>query len=186
MVRIIKDKSGHSSAISLEAHDLLRFMPHGYPFNLIDRVKYCNFLTGVNLSIKNITLTDPVLIGHFKDYPIYPGVLIIEALAQNAGFFMLSDQLYKTSQSYEELVTTLGDNNRELDVDNYQAVLADSRIKHIKPVYPGDSLLLESNFIMKRDNLSSFKVSATVEGELVAKGQVVMAATHGNPEYLHG
>jgi len=71
--------------ISLSPQTTLRFLPQSYPFILLDRVKACYPGEGVGLSVKHITMTDPVLSGHFPGFPIYPGVLIIEAMVQNAG-----------------------------------------------------------------------------------------------------
>jgi 3-hydroxyacyl-[acyl-carrier-protein] dehydratase len=70
--------------ISLSAATTMRLLPQAYPFVLLDRVRACYPQEGIGYSIKNITMTDPVLSGHFPGYPIYPGVLIIEAMIQNA------------------------------------------------------------------------------------------------------
>jgi len=163
--------------ISLSAATTMRLLPQAYPFVLLDRVRACYPEEGVGYSIKNITMTDPVLSGHFPGYPIYPGVLIIEAMIQNACVIPTTRDLLQHFGSYEALIELFSRPDRAVpDVAN-KYYLAESRVKHIEPVYPGDTVELEARINLERDGMMSFKVGATVEGRDVARGQLSMVRT---------
>jgi 3-hydroxyacyl-[acyl-carrier-protein] dehydratase len=166
------EKSRH---ISLSAATTIRLLPQAYPFVLLDRVRACYPEDGSSYSIKNITMTDPVLSGHFPGYPIYPGVLVIEAMIQNACVIPTTRDLLKHFGSYEALLELFSKPHNAIpDVAN-KYFLAESKVKHIEPIYPGDTLELEAKIILERDGMIVFKTGCTVEGREVARGQLSMA-----------
>lgn len=169
MISIHTDTVNNFKFIRLQPQDIVKIMPQGFPFILLDKVQKCCVETKSMFGLKNITLSDPILSGHFREYPIYPGVLIIEALAQNSGLFIYINLLHKRFGSYADLIPVL---EKGLP-NNY--VLVDSKVKHINPVFPGDSLLLESTLLMEREKMHIFNVSAKVDDQIVAKGQVTFA-----------
>jgi 3-hydroxymyristoyl/3-hydroxydecanoyl-(acyl carrier protein) dehydratase len=128
-----------------------------------------------------VSQNDPVLPGHFPDFPIYPGVLLIEAMAQASGILRgLTDMLEKAG-SIEEVLHRLRQlpSQKELPVDmDMTMVLVESKVKHGNPVYPGSVIELASSIALQRENMAVFKVSATVEGVEVSKGQVMLAKVH--------
>lgn len=138
----------------IENIDLRKLLPHRYPFLLVDRV--LSFEPGNSLTaIKNVTTNEPFFSGHFPLYPVMPGVLIIEALAQASGVLIL-----KTEESYspqEDLFFLAG-------VDN-------ARFK--KTVLPGDQLILEVALTRRRLDLWKFKGTARVGEEVVCTAELM-------------
>jgi 3-hydroxyacyl-[acyl-carrier-protein] dehydratase len=161
--------------ISLSGATTMRLLPQAYPFVMLDKVKAAYPEEGICHSIKNITLTDPVLSGHFPGYPIYPGVLIIEAMVQNACVIPTTRELYRQFGSYEALLAFFSKSGDAAPDVAYRYFLAESRVKHMEAVYPGDTLELEARLVMERDGMMAFKVGATVDGRDVARGQLTMA-----------
>lgn len=161
--------------ISLSPQTTMRFLPQSYPFILLDRVKACYPEKGHGVSVKHITMTDPVLSGHFPGFPIYPGVLVIEAMVQNAGMTITLLELYRKYGSLEQLLDQFRHPSAITEGERKQYVLADSRIKHTQPIYPGCALELEATLDMTRDGMYVFKVNAKADGVEVAKGQITMA-----------
>ncbi|CAH9017473.1 3-hydroxyacyl-ACP dehydratase FabZ [Candidatus Nitrosacidococcus sp. I8] len=139
---------------TLNIQDILRHLPHRYPFLLIDKV--IEYVPGESLlAIKNVTYNEPYFQGHFPDLPIMPGVLILEALAQATG--MLA---FKTT---EALPTS--------DAIYYLAGIDNARFKH--PVVPGDQILLKVVLTRNIRRLWKFKGEVTVDGKLVASADVM-------------
>ncbi len=161
--------------ISLSAATTMRLVPHVYPFVLLDKVRSCDAVNAIGHSVKNITMTDPVLSGHFPGYPIYPGVLIIEAMVQNACMTATTRDLYRHFGSYEALLEHFAKHPGTVPPVAKQYFLAESRVKHTQAVYPGDAMELEAQLILERDGMLVFKVSASVDGREAARGQVTMA-----------
>jgi 3-hydroxyacyl-[acyl-carrier-protein] dehydratase len=126
------------------------------------------------IGVKNVSQNDPFLQGHFPEHPIFPGVLIIEALAQASGMLMILEQLRAQGITLAELVE-----GRAKGPPVKNIILAESKIKHMKPVYPGEQMLLETQVILSRTELCTFKVAATVKGEEVSKGQLTLARMAG-------
>ena len=116
--------------ISIGAATLVRMMPQAYPFILLDKVVACHAEDGMAHSVKAITMTDQVLAGHFAKYPIYPGVLIIEALIQNSGMIALVRDLLRQHGSYEAILALFEANGPILTDEAKQYFLAESRVKH--------------------------------------------------------
>ncbi|WP_432648901.1 3-hydroxyacyl-ACP dehydratase FabZ [Methylomarinum roseum] len=136
--------------------EIQEFLPHRYPFLLVDKVVECE--PGVRLlAVKNVTYNEPFFQGHFPHVPIFPGVLIMEALAQATG--LLASQ---TDESLGKGMTY------------YLAGIDKARFK--RPVGPGDQLMLEVIYVRNKRNIWTFDCRAEVEGELAASAQIMCAA----------
>ncbi|WP_231702442.1 3-hydroxyacyl-ACP dehydratase FabZ [Rheinheimera lutimaris] len=133
----------------------MALLPHRYPFLLIDRV--LDFTPGESLTaLKNVTINEPIFTGHFPGMPIFPGVLILEALAQATGILG-----FKTVSERSE---------NELYLF---AAIDEARFK--KPVVPGDTMILEVKFLKERRNMWKFYGEAKVEGQIVCSAELMCA-----------
>jgi len=140
---------------SLQIQEIMALLPHRYPFLLIDRV--LDFTPGESLTaLKNVTINEPIFTGHFPGMPIFPGVLILEALAQATGILG-----FKT-------VTERSENELYLF-----AAIDEARFK--KPVLPGDTMILEVKFLKERRNMWKFYGEAKVEGQIVCSAELMCA-----------
>jgi 3-hydroxyacyl-[acyl-carrier-protein] dehydratase len=106
----------------LDIHDILKILPHRYPFLLIDRVLELKRKERI-VAIKNVTINEPFFVGHFPGLPIMPGVLIVEAIAQAGGALLLTEV--------------------ENRADKVMVFTGIERAKFRRPVSPGDQLRLE-------------------------------------------
>ena len=132
----------------MDIKEVLEYLPHRYPFLLIDRVLACE--PGKNIiALKNVTINEPFFTGHFPHHPIMPGVLIVEALAQAAAILSFRTMGHKAD---ERLV--------------YYFVGID-RARFKRPVSPGDALTLEVALKRHARNMWLFSAVARV-GEAVA------------------
>ena len=132
----------------MDIDEIKRVIPHRYPFLLVDRVIECDMESRI-VGIKNVTTNEPFFQGHFPEYPIMPGVLIIEALAQVACILALK----KLKKEGHGSVFFTG-------IDG---------AKFRQPVRPGDQLRLELEKIKQRGTLFRFQGSAYVEDKLAAE-----------------
>lgn len=133
--------------------DLFEYLPHRYPFLLLDRVTEVaagDFVRGY----KNITFNEPMFTGHFPDQPIMPGVLILEAMAQISGVL-----------AFETMGT------RPADGRNYLFGGVD-KVRFRRPVVPGDQLQLHSRWITRRAMMVKFECEAHVDGELACSASL--------------
>ncbi|MBT7969050.1 MAG: 3-hydroxyacyl-ACP dehydratase FabZ [Methylococcales bacterium] len=144
--------------MTLDIHEIQEFLPHRYPFLMVDRVVECE--PGKRLlAIKNVTYNEPFFQGHFPHQAIMPGVLIMEALAQATGLLAsksVSDELGR-------------------GVTYYLVGLDKARFK--RPVVPGDQLQLEVIYLKDKRNIWSFSCRAEVDGEFVASANIMCAAS---------
>ena len=163
------NKKSKANTISLDGLIVRKIMPHGYPFQMFDRIESYDLDSGRIVAIKNVAQNDPFIQGHFPGNPIFPGVLLIEALAQTAGCGWIIASILESGISVDELGEA-AEGALEL-----ATILADSKIKHTNPVFPGDQVQLESNVAFKRDDICQCKVVASVRGTEVTKGSVTMA-----------
>lgn len=133
-------------------NDAIRaILPHRYPFLLVDRILEMDAAHIVG--IKNVTYNEPFFLGHFPDFPVMPGVMIIEAMAQTAGVQVLS---------------TIPDRQNKLvflvSVDN-------ARFR--RPVRPGDQLRIDMKVIRRKGTVAKMAGHATVDGVVVAEAEVM-------------
>ena len=143
-----------SSSVSTRVLDIdaiREILPHRYPFLLVDRIEELE--TERVVGIKNVTVNEPFFAGHFPDYPVMPGVLIIEAMAQVAGVLVLSGIPDRKSK----LVLLAG-------VDG---------AKFRKPVRPGDQLRMEMKILRSRASMAKVSGVATVDGTIVAEAEML-------------
>jgi 3-hydroxyacyl-[acyl-carrier-protein] dehydratase len=131
---------------------IMKFLPHRYPFLLVDRMYDMNGDESC-VGVKNVTINEPFFQGHFPQFPVMPGVLIIEGLAQTAGALCVStlDENYKA-----ELVYFMG-------ID---------KAKFRKPVLPGDVLHYHVRKIRNRGRVWRFFGEAKVDGKVVAEAEI--------------
>lgn len=141
---------------AMDIQEILEHLPHRYPFLLVDRVLECE--PGKRLvAIKNVSFNEPMFTGHFPDRPIFPGVLIMEALAQATGILAFRSTGKKPDG------TSL----------YYFAGIDNCRFK--QPVLPGDQLLLEVEVLKERRGIWKFNAVAKVEGKVVASAELMCA-----------
>jgi len=145
-----------SSEKTLDIHEILKHLPHRYPFLLIDRVT--DYKEGEYLhAYKNITYNENFFTGHFPIRPVMPGVLILEALAQATGILA-----FKT--------------NNALPTDDslyYFVGIDNARFK--RPVEPGDQLVLEVKLVKHKGPVWKFSAEAKVDGKVVASADLMCA-----------
>ncbi len=136
----------------LNANQIKNYLPHRYPFLLLDRIISC--VPGVSIvALKNVTVNEPFFLGHFPQRPLMPGVLIIEAMAQAAAIL----GVLSGAESRKD----------ELDDTLYYLVGVD-KARFRKTVEPGDQLIIEVKFVTVRRNIWKFSAIASVEGKVVA------------------
>jgi 3-hydroxyacyl-[acyl-carrier-protein] dehydratase len=141
---------------TLDILQIQEYLPHRYPFLLVDKVIACEPKVRL-VAIKNVTYNEPFFQGHFPHLPIFPGVLILEALAQATGLLAAqSDAALGKGMTY------------------YLASIDNARFK--RPVVPGDQLRLEITYLKNKRNIWSFDCRAEVDGELAASAQIMCAA----------
>jgi 3-hydroxyacyl-[acyl-carrier-protein] dehydratase len=140
----------------MDIQKILEYLPHRYPFLLVDRVLSIEVGKSIK-ALKNITFNEPFFTGHFPDRPVMPGVLMLEALAQASGLL-----------AYETM--TLPEGHSPFF---YFAGIDDARFKRI--VYPGDQLILEAEITHVRRDLWKFNCKATVEGQLACSASLMAA-----------
>ena len=139
--------------ITMDIQQILRKLPHRYPFLLVDRV--LELEKGVRIkALKNVTMNEPFFQGHFPARPVMPGVLMLEALAQAAAIL-----------SFDAVDAEPGD-----DTVVYFAGIDNARFK--RPVGPGDQLILEAVIERAKSGIYKYKTRATVDGHLVAEADL--------------
>jgi len=140
----------------MNIQDVMRHLPHRYPFLLVDRVLECEPGKRI-VALKNVTMNEPHFPGHFPHHPVMPGVLILEALAQAAA--VLS---YVTENKVPDDSSVV-----------YFAGIDGARFK--KPVTPGDQLILKVELLRNMRGIWKYATRAEVDGELVAEAEMMAA-----------
>jgi 3-hydroxyacyl-[acyl-carrier-protein] dehydratase len=135
----------------LDINEIRAILPHRYPFLLVDRIVELEAERVVG--IKNVTNDEPFFQGHFPDFPVMPGVLIVEAMAQAAGVLVLK---------------SIPDRDKKLVL-----LVAIEGAKFRKPVVPGDQLRLEMSVIKRKASVAKMAGRATVDGVVVAEAEVM-------------
>ena len=140
----------------MDINEIRKYLPHRYPFLLVDRVT--EFELGKSIvAYKNITVNEPYFLGHFPDHPIFPGVLIIEAMAQAAAILSFKTMGVKPTD----------------DAVYYFAGIDGARFK--RPVEPGDQLILEVELLRMKAGIFKFKGRALVADELAVEAELTCA-----------
>jgi 3-hydroxyacyl-[acyl-carrier-protein] dehydratase len=134
--------------MTFDIQEILEFLPHRYPFLLIDRI--VEFEPAKRLvAIKNVTINEPFFMGHFPGYPIMPGVLVVEAMAQAGGVIMMAEM----PNRHEKLVVFTGI----------------EKAKFRQPVTPGDQLRIEVQVLAFRTRAGRIQGRAFVDGKLACE-----------------
>ena len=140
----------------MDVVEIRKYLPHRYPFLLVDRVIELNLGDSI-VGYKNLTVNEPFFDGHFPDQPVFPGVLLTEAMAQIAGILG-----FKTMNKTPE------------DGSIYYFVGAD-KLRFKRPCVPGDQVMLRARIISDRRGIWKFDVSADVDGNLCASATILCA-----------
>ena len=138
----------------IEIQEILEFLPHRYPFLLVDRVIEYEEMSRI-VGIKNVTINEPYFQGHFPGFPIMPGVLIIESMAQLGGVLLFK---------------TIPDRDTKLV---FFAGIEKARFR--RPVLPGDQLRLELHLTYNKKRLGKLKGQAFVEDKRVADAEIMFS-----------
>ena len=140
--------------MEMNINEVKNFLPHRYPFLLIDRV--LDYTVGENLTaIKNVSFNEPHFIGHFPDQPIMPGVLIIEALAQATGILAFKSEVGKPV------------------VGQIYMLVGVDKVRFKRTVEPGDQLKLYVEVMTVKRGIWKFNCRATVEEHLVTSAEII-------------
>jgi len=133
--------------------EIRKLIPHRFPFLLVDKI--IELEPGKKaVGIKNVTANEPFFQGHFPEYPIMPGVLIVEALAQTAG------------------IATANPDEGKGKLGLFASI---DSMKFKRPVLPGDTLRLEAEILMNKMGVVKAKVKATVDSQVAAEGEIKFA-----------
>ncbi|MGE5488614.1 MAG: 3-hydroxyacyl-ACP dehydratase FabZ [bacterium] len=135
---------------TLDIQAIQQILPHRYPFLLVDRIVELEEERIVG--IKNVTINEPFFSGHFPEFPVMPGVLIVEAMAQVAGVLLLKSLGSKQSAVFLA------------SIDN---------AKFRRPVVPGDQLRIETKVSRRKATVAKMFGTATVDGKVVAEAEVM-------------
>ncbi|MDG1732131.1 MAG: 3-hydroxyacyl-ACP dehydratase FabZ [Thalassotalea sp.] len=139
----------------IDIEEIKTLIPHRYPFLLVDRV--LDFVPGKSIhAIKNVTVNEPAFMGHFPGYSIFPGVLLLEALAQASGILGFKSV----------------DNKSEGEMFLFASI---DNAKFKRPVHPGDTVHLHLDFIKERRGMWKFYAEARVDGKVVCSADLMCA-----------
>ncbi len=140
----------------MDVNEIRRHLPHRYPFLLVDRV--VELIEGESIvAYKNLSINEPYFDGHFPDQPVFPGVLLVEAMAQAAGVLGFK---------------TMG--KTPADGSIYYFVGADN-LRFKRPCVPGDRVMLHASIVSERRGIWKFDVRAEVDGERAASATILCA-----------
>ena len=144
----------------LDIEEIRKILPHRYPMLLVDRI--LELEPDRIVGIKNVTANEPFFAGHFPEFPVMPGVLIVEAMAQVAGVLVLKE----IPDRANKLVFLAG-------IDN---------AKFRRPVLPGDQLRIEMKVVKKKASVAKMQGVATVNGAMVAEVEVLCKLADREPK----
>jgi 3-hydroxyacyl-[acyl-carrier-protein] dehydratase len=140
------------SHMSLDVNEIQKILPHRPPFLLVDRIVELEPRKRI-VGIKNVTMNEPYFVGHFPSFPVMPGVLIIEAMAQTGGVLVLRD---------------IPDSKNKLVL--FASI---EKAKFRRPVLPGDQLRLELDVLSLRETFCRMQAKAFVDGQIAAEAIIL-------------
>lgn len=141
---------------AMDINEIMAILPHRYPFLLIDRILEAERKTRI-VALKNVTINEPFFQGHFPGFPIMPGVLMVEAIAQAGGALLLTEYADRD--------------------DKLMVFTSIEGAKFRRPVVPGDQLRIEVTVLNWRTSAVKMRGVATVEGKIVCEATVMCALT---------
>ncbi len=142
---------------NLDIKEIMELLPHRYPFLMVDRVEEIDLEEGYIIAVKNVSVNEPFFQGHFPGHPIMPGVLILEAMAQTGGIYLL----YACPEYRERLFVFAGA----------------EKVRFRSPVYPGDTIRIEARNFKKKGHIVKASTVAKVGDKVVAEAEVIAAMT---------
>lgn len=141
---------------TLNINEVMRYLPHRYPFLLVDRV--LDYEVGKSLTaLKNVTINEPFFQGHFPNKPVMPGVLVIEALAQATGLLAFCTQEEEPSENFLYMLVSV------------------DKARFKRQVDPGDSLTLHVELTRRMRGMWKFDAVARVGDEVAASAELMCA-----------
>jgi len=144
---------------AMDIHEILKFLPHRYPFILVDRV--IDYTEGKDIvALKNVTINEPFFSGHFPHHPVMPGVLIVEALAQAAAILTLRTENITGEDKENSLYYFVG-------IDG---------VRFKKPVTAGDQLILKVSIERQIKGVWKYAAQAEVDGKKVTEAKLMCTA----------
>ena len=147
------DNKGEGRQLSsLDIGEILKCLPHRYPFLMIDRILEIDGDESA-VGIKNVTFNEPIFQGHFPEKPVFPGVLIIEGMAQTAGAIVIA-------------------HDNEGDSRSIVLMLTIDKAKFRKPAGPGDRLEYHIRKIHRRRTVGRYQATAIVDGAVIAEAEI--------------
>jgi 3-hydroxyacyl-[acyl-carrier-protein] dehydratase len=148
---------------TMDIVEIMSILPHRYPLLLIDRIVEMERRTRI-VALKNVTINEPHFQGHFPNFPIMPGVLVIEAIAQAGAALLLTE--YTAAERDSKLMVFAG-------IDS---------AKFRRPVVPGDQLRIEVTVLNWRSTAAKLRGVVTVDGKLACEATVMCALTSRTPK----
>ena len=145
-----------SAPAAMDIQRILSYLPHRYPFLLVDRVVKFEIARSID-AYKNVSINEPFFQGHFPSLPVMPGVLIVESLAQAGGLLILAGEDESVINNSIFLFTGI------------------ENVRFRKPVLPGDRLDLHCELIRRKLRLSKMRGTAHVNGVLAAEAELTAA-----------
>ena len=139
--------------ILYDIREIMKFLPHRYPFLLVDRV--IEMVPNEKITtLKNVTMNEPFFQGHFPGTPVMPGVLMVEAMAQSGGVLIASSM---PPEQHGALMY----------------FMAIDKVKFRKAVVPGDQLIITATILKRRSNTAKLACTATVDGAVAAEAELM-------------
>ncbi len=151
-----EQQKADSSPPAMDIQRILAYLPHRYPFLLVDRVVKFEIAHSID-AYKNVSINEPFFQGHFPSLPVMPGVLIVESLAQAGGLLILAGEDESVINNSIFLFTGI------------------ENVRFRKPVLPGDRLDLHCELIRRKLRLSKMRGTAHVNGVLAAEAELTAA-----------
>lgn len=139
---------------TMEIQEIMQHLPHRYPFLLIDRVLSCDAGKQI-VALKNVTINEPFFAGHFPHYPVMPGVLIVEAMAQASA--ILAFRSFDLKSDARSVYYFVG--------------IDEARFK--KPVVPGDQVIIKAQVVRNLRGIWKFTAQAHVADALVSEAELM-------------